>query len=80
MAMRYRYDRCMPREATSAKAGKLKAGSRNGLAMPVPKAWRTSLAHTGPGPSPDRAVGVDRPELKPLEKAFAFDEGGSPPL
>jgi hypothetical protein len=78
--MAVRYDKCMPREATSAKAGRPKAGSGNGLAMPIPKPWRASLAYRGPGPSPHRAVGVDRPELKPLEKAVAFDEGGSPPL
>jgi hypothetical protein len=58
----------------------LQARLRTSLAMPASKAWRASLAHTGPGPSPDRAVGVDRPELKLLEKAVALAEGGSPPL
>jgi hypothetical protein len=47
-----RYDRCMPREATPAKPGKPKVRSRNGLAMLTSKAWRASLAHTDPGPSP----------------------------
>jgi hypothetical protein len=75
-----RYDRCMPREATPEKPGKPKARSRNGLAMLTSKAWRASLAHTDPGPSPHRAVGVDRPELKLPERAVALDEGGSPPL
>jgi hypothetical protein len=48
--------------------------------MPASETWRTSRAFLGPGPSPDRAVGVDRSELKPLEKTVVFDEGGSPPL
>jgi hypothetical protein len=67
-------------EATSTKAGRLKAGLRNSPAVPASEVWVASWAHRGLGSSPDRAVGVDRPELKPLEKAFAFDEGGSPPL
>ncbi len=48
--------------------------------MPASKAWRASRASLGLGPSPDRAVGADRPELKPLEKTKVFAEGGSPLL
>jgi hypothetical protein len=48
--------------------------------MTASETWRASRASLGPGPSPDRAVGVDRPELKSLEKTVVFDEGGSPPL
>jgi len=63
-----RYNGCVAREETSTKAGRLKAGSRNGPAMPASKMWGNSLAHRGPGSSPDRAVGLDRPELTPLER------------
>ncbi len=75
-----RYNGRMPREAISTEAGRPKAGSRDGPAMPASKAWGTSWASLGPGPSPDRVVGVDRPELTPLEKMKVFAEGGSPPL
>jgi hypothetical protein len=78
--IRTRYNGYVPREAISTEVGKLKAGLRNSPAMPISKAWKASWASLGLGSSPDRAVGVDRPELKPLEKATAFDEGGSPPL
>ncbi len=49
---RMRYNGCVPREATFTKAGRLKAGSRDGLAMPVPKAWKASRASSGPGRAP----------------------------
>ncbi len=74
------YNGRMAREATSMWVGKPKARLRTSLAMPASKAWGASRASRGPGPSPDRAVGVDRPELKPLEKTKVFAEGGSPPL
>ncbi len=70
----------MTGEETSTKSGRLKAGSRNGPAMPSPKTWIDSRSLQGLGLSPDQAVGLDRPELKPLEKAMAFGEGGSPLL
>ncbi len=75
-----RYNRCVAREATSMWAGKLKARLRTSLAVPAFRVWRASQASLGPGPSLDRAVGVDRPELTPLERVAALDEGGSPPL
>ncbi len=78
--VRMRYDRCVAREATSTWVGKLKARLRNSLTIPASKVRRTSLAPRWPGPSPHRAVGVDRPKLKPLERAVALDEGGSSPL
>jgi hypothetical protein len=73
-----RHNGRMPREVSSTKAGRLKAGSRNGLAMPVPKAWKASLAHTGPAPSLDRAVGVDHPELKPWRRRSPSPKGEAP--
>ncbi len=78
--IRIGYNEGMPREVSSTKAGRLKVGPRNGPAMLVAKAWGASRAPSGPGPSPDRAVGVDRPELTPLERTKVFAEGGSPPL
>ena len=75
-----RYNRRVAREATSMRVGKLKAKLRTSQAVPASKAWGVSRASLGPGSCPNRAVGVGRPELKPLEKAVAFAEGGSPPL
>ncbi len=74
---RMRYNGCMLREALSTRRGGLKARSGNGLATPISKVWkvwRAALASQGPGLCPDQAVGLDQPELKPLEKAAA--EGG----
>jgi hypothetical protein len=80
LQIRICYNEDVLREVASMRAGKLKARLRTSLAMPASKTWKNSLAHRGPGPSPHRAVGVDRPKLKPLEKVIAFVEGGSPPL
>ncbi len=74
------YNEHVFREAFSTRRGGLKARSGNGLATSIFKAWGAALASQGLGLSPNRAVGLDRPELKPLEKAVAFDEGGSPTL
>jgi hypothetical protein len=67
------------REVISAKVSGPKAKSRNAPVTP-PKAQRASRAPWGPGSSSDRAAEVSRPELKPLEKAFAFAERESPPF
>ncbi len=75
-----RYNRCVAREVTSMWVGKLKARLRTSLAVPAFRVWRASQASLGPGPSPNRAVGLDQPELAPLERAVALDERGSPPL
>jgi hypothetical protein len=68
----------MPKEATSTKMGELKARLRNNMAMPKFKAWKASWALKRPSLSLNQAVGVGRPKLKPLEKATAFCEEGSP--
>jgi hypothetical protein len=70
----------MPREAISKGANKPKAKLRNSLAMPTPKVQGASRASQRPGLSLNQAVGLDRPELKPLEKTFVFGEEGSPLL
>jgi len=70
----------MPGEAISTRVGRLKAGSSNGPTIPTPKAWKDPRTFQRPGLSLNQAVGADHPELKPLEKAFAFVEGGSPLL
>jgi hypothetical protein len=67
-------------EVSSKNMDRLKAGLRNSPAMSIFKAQEASLVPCRLGLSPDRAVGLDRPELKPLEKVRAFDEGGSPDL
>jgi hypothetical protein len=67
-------------EVSTKKMGRLKAGLRNSPAMSMFKAKETSLIPFWPGLSPNQAVGLDRPELTPLEKALAFVEGGSPLL
>jgi len=61
------------------RVGKLKARLRTSLAVPASKAWGVSRASLGPDSIFDRAAGVDRLELKPLEKAKVFTKGGSPP-
>ena len=70
----------MPKEAISKEENKPKARLRNSLAMPAPKVQGASRASQRPGLSLNQAVGLERPELKPLEKAMDFDEGGSPLL
>jgi len=57
----------VPMEASSTRTGGPKARSGDGLAVPILRAWRTPWASRGLGPSPNRAVGVDRgkpPSLK----------------
>jgi hypothetical protein len=72
------YNGHVPREVISTKVSGPKAKSRNAPVISPSKAQRTSRAPRGLGSSSDRTVEVSHPELKPLEKAFAFAERESP--